>query len=153
MQPKTATAANAVTDAVRAIINTGSGSPSLRLYSGTTLCLKIDCRTVANGGAFTASGADSDEGSKGEVPGRAWAAMPVTGGGHWSSFSQLPEAGSHGLVLDSARWYDAAGTRQYDATIGTIDGNTAEVQLTTLTIDGAVSITTSATPYIETDIA
>jgi hypothetical protein len=152
MQAKTAAAANAITNATIGIINTGSGSPSLRLYSGTTLCLQINLRTVANGGAFTASGSDSDEGSKGAVPGKAWAAAPVSGGEHWATFSQLPASGAQGLVVDSARYYDAAGTRQYDPTVGTIAAGTAEVQLTTLTMDEAVPVTTTATPYIATAV-
>jgi hypothetical protein len=132
MLAKTAAAANAIVDAIRGIIDVGTGSPHLKaLASNDTVLLDITLNTTA---AFGASDA-----------GVATAAAPVSGGGAWATFSQLPAAAG---TISKAGYYDANDALQYSCTVSTIAQATGELRLTSLTTDTAVPVTTTVAPTI-----
>ena len=132
MQNLTNAVRSAMCDAQVDLLDAGAGEPTLSIEtSGDAALLVIGLNATAAFGSAT--------------NGVATAAAPTTGGGNWSTFSQLPSAAG---TAAKAKWKDGDGNTLYESTVSTVAAGTGEVQFATLTFDTAVAVTTTAAPTI-----
>jgi hypothetical protein len=126
---------NSMCDAAVDALDSGAGEPVLQICaSNDDVLLEIDLNATAafgNAGAVTV--------------GKASAAAPVSGGGSWSTFSQVPDAAG---TANYAQYLDGDGTLAFKSSVSTIAAGTGEVQFTTLTFDVAVAVTTTVAPSV-----